>query len=238
MQRRQFGRAAPPQFQLQQIGEQLMVAEPGPPRVQRDDERARLLELLQDPLAARVPGQQVGQLAIDPFQYRGPQQHPPGLFALPIQHLGQQVLGDRALAAAELGRETFRIGMPGQRQRRQPQPRRPAFGPVIQDAQSDVRQRHAGRVEQRPRLRRAEPQIGRADLAKLSGQAQPVQAQPQVVAGDQHETQGGRRAHDQQFQLAQRLGRAQLVQVVEHQPDVLLERSEVFKQAFDHRPAV
>ena len=52
MQRRQFGRRAAPQLKLQQIGEQLVVAEPGAPRVQRDDERACLLQLLQDPLTA------------------------------------------------------------------------------------------------------------------------------------------------------------------------------------------
>ena len=190
VQRGQFGRRARPQLQLQKIGEQLVVAEPGPARVQRDDERACLLELLQDPLAARAPGQQVGQLAVDPFQHGGPQQQPPGLFALPLQDLSQQVLGDRALAAAELGRETFRIGVPGQRQRRQPQPGRPALGPVIQQSQRGVGQRHSGRVQQRPSIRPAEPQIGRADLGELPGQAQPVQAQPQVMAGDQRRTAG------------------------------------------------
>jgi Catalase len=40
------------QLQLQQVGEHLVVAEPGPPRVQRDDERARLLQILQDPFGA------------------------------------------------------------------------------------------------------------------------------------------------------------------------------------------
>ena len=50
----QFGRGAPPQLKLQKVGEQLVVAEPGPPRVQRDDEGARLLEPLQDPLPARA----------------------------------------------------------------------------------------------------------------------------------------------------------------------------------------
>ena len=208
VQRGQLGRVAAAQFQLEQVGEELVVTEPRPARIKRDHERARLLELLQNSLAARAPGQQVGQLAIDAFQYRGPQQQPPGLIALPIQHLGQQVLGDGALAAAELGRETFRVGVAGQRQRRQPQPRRPALGPVIQRSHRRVRQRHPdhGRVKQRPRLRLGEPQIGRADLSKLPRQPQPVQSKPQVVPGDQHEAQGGRRAHDQQLQLAQRIG--------------------------------
>jgi hypothetical protein len=33
---------------------------------------------------------------------------------LPIKDFGEQIFGDRALAAAELGRKPFRIGVPGQ----------------------------------------------------------------------------------------------------------------------------
>jgi hypothetical protein len=42
-------------------------------------------------------------------EHRGPQRQPPDLLRLPLQHLSQQVLGDRALAAGELGREPLRI---------------------------------------------------------------------------------------------------------------------------------
>ena len=51
-------RRGAPQLQLQQAGEQLVVAEPGPRRVQRHHERVRLLQVLQDPLPALTPGQQ------------------------------------------------------------------------------------------------------------------------------------------------------------------------------------
>ena len=139
VQRGQFGRRGAAQLQLQQVGEQLVVAEPGPPRIQRDHERARLLELLQDPLPARAPGQQVGQLAVHPLQHRGPQQQPPDRLALPVEHLGQQVFRHRPLAAGELGREPVRIRVPGQRQRRQPQPRRPALGPLVQQRRAPNR---------------------------------------------------------------------------------------------------
>ena len=118
--------------------------------------------------------------------------------------------------------------MPGQRQRGQPQPRHPALGPVVQQVLRGAGQHHPGRVQQRPRLRPAEPQVIGADLGELPGQAKPVQAQPQVMAGDQDEPQYGRGAHDQQLELAQRLGRSQLVQVVDHQPDPVLERGKIF----------
>ena len=238
VQRGQFGRRAAPQLQLQEVGEQLVIAEPGPPRIQRDDERVGLLELLQDPLAARTSGQQVGQFAVHPVQHRGPQQQPPDRLGLPLQHLGQQVLRDRALAAGELGRETVRLRMPGQRQRGQPQPRRPALGPVIQPGQRWLGQRYPGRLEQGPRLILGEAQAVRADLGELAGQPQPVQAQPEIVPGGKDEPQPRGRAHEQQLQLAQRVGRAQLVQVVDHQQDPVLQAAQIGEQPLDDRPAV
>ncbi len=127
------------QFQLQQVGEQVVVAEPGPARVQRHHERVRGLQVLQHPLPATVTGQQAGQLAVDPLQDGGTQQQPPHWFSLPVQYLGQQVFGHRPLGPGELGRQPPRVGVPGQRQRGQPQPGRPAFGPLHQ-------RRHLGQV--------------------------------------------------------------------------------------------
>jgi len=52
MQRGKLARRAGPQLKLQQFGEQLVVAEPGPVRVYRDHERAGLFQFLQDPFPA------------------------------------------------------------------------------------------------------------------------------------------------------------------------------------------
>jgi hypothetical protein len=60
VQRGNLGRDGTPQLQLQQVGEHVVVAEPGPLRIQGDHERVRLLQVLQDPLPAGAPGQQVG----------------------------------------------------------------------------------------------------------------------------------------------------------------------------------
>ena len=226
------------QLQLQQAGEQPMVAEAGPRRVQRHHERVRLLQVLQDPLPARTPRQRIGQLAADPLQYRGPQQQPPHLLALPLQHLGQQVLRHRPLAAGELVREPLRVRVPGQRQDRQPQPRRPPLGPLMQQRQRRLRQLHPGPLEQCPRLTQREPQIVRPDLGQLTLQPQPVQPEPHVVPGGQHEPQLRRGPHQQQLQLPQRLGRAQLVHVVHHQPEPVFQCRQVLQHAFHDRPPV
>ena len=51
------------QLELQQVSEQVVVPEPRPRRVQRDDERVRLLQILQHPHPARTSRQQVSQHA-------------------------------------------------------------------------------------------------------------------------------------------------------------------------------
>jgi len=132
VQRGHLSRLGPAQLQLQQVGEQVMVTEPRPRHIQRHHKRVRLFQILQHPLPARASRQQIGQLPVDAFQHAGPQQKPPHLLRLPVKHLGQQVLGHRPLAAGELLGEPLRIRMPGQRQRRQPQPRRPPLRPVHQ----------------------------------------------------------------------------------------------------------
>ena len=74
-------------------------------------------------------------------------------------------------------------------------------------------------VEQRPRLVEGEPEVGRADLGQLAFKPQPVQSQPQIMPGGQHDPQLRRAAHQQQLELAQRLGRPQLVHIIDHQPE-------------------
>ncbi len=238
VQRGDLSRRGPPQPQLQQVSEQPVVAEPGPRRIQRHHERVGLLQLLQDPLAARTPRQRIGQLAVHPVQQRGPQQQPPHRLAVPLQHLGYQVLRHRPLAAGELGREPLRIRVPRQRQRRQPQPRRPPLGPLMQHQHRRLGQLYAGGVEQFPRLSCGEAQIGGADVGQLAFQPQPVQAQPHVMPGGQHEPQLRRRAHQQQLQLAQRLVRAELVHVVEDQPQPLVQGRQILQQPLGDRPPI
>ena len=128
--------------------------------------------------------------------------------------------------------------MPGQRQRRQPQPRRPALGPSVQLAQRLLRQLHPGSAEQRPRLGQTEPQIGRTDLGQLSRQPQPVQPQPQIMPGGEREPQLRRRPQHQKLQLGQHPTRAQQMRIVDHQPQPVLKRCQVRQQPFHHRPAV
>ena len=109
-----------------------MVAEPGALGVERDDERVRVFELEQDPFRAGAAGQQIGELTVDLVEQGGAQQQLLDVVGLAFQHLGDQVLGDRAVAAGELGDESLRVGVAGQGERREPQARGPPFGPLVQ----------------------------------------------------------------------------------------------------------
>jgi hypothetical protein len=122
----------PAQFQPEEVREQVVVAEPGPPGVQRDHERVRVLQVQQDPLRAGAASQQIGQLAVDPVHQAGAQQQVLSGGRLAVQQLGEQIRRDRTVAAGELRHEPLRIGVTGQRQHGQPQPRRPSLGPLMQ----------------------------------------------------------------------------------------------------------
>ena len=58
------------------------------------------------------------------------------------------------------------------------------------------------------------------------------------MPGRQHEPQRRRRPHQQQLQLPQRLRRAQMVHIIDHQPDPIFQRRQVLQQPLHHRPAV
>src|SRR5262249_56899112 len=170
---------APPTRQSQRAGDRGALPPPPPPPTPPPPDRVPPPRPPPPPPPAAIPGQQAGQLAVDPVQDGGAQQQPPNLFWLPVQHLGQQVLRHRPLGPGELGRQPPRVGVPGQRQRGQPQPRRPPLGPRHQRRR--VGQVHPGRSEQLSRLGHGEPQVRLADLGQLPPHPQPVQPHPPVI---------------------------------------------------------
>ena len=219
VQRRDLGRQRPAQLQPEQITEQVVVAEPGPLGVERQDERVRVGQREQDPLRARPAGEQVCQLAVDLIEQGGAQQQVLDVGRLAFEHLRDQVLGDRPVAAGEFGHEALRVGLAGQGDRRQPQAGGPPLGPLVQQRDPGFGQRDPRGVEQQAGLALGEAQIGRADLGQLARQPQLVQAQPQIMAGGQQRVGARRKVCQQPGQLGDRLRRIQLVQIVDDQRD-------------------
>ena len=66
------------------------------------------------PLRARAAGQQIGQFTVDPIEQGSTQQQLLHLFRLAVQHLGDQILGDRAITPGELSDETLWVRVTGQ----------------------------------------------------------------------------------------------------------------------------
>ena len=211
----------PARLQPEQVGEQLVVPEPGPPGVKRDHERVRVLEFQQDPFRARVAGQQVGQLAVDPVEQRGAQEQILDFAGLAVQHLGQQVLRDRPVGSGELRDELLRGRVIREGQRGQPQAGGPALGPLVQQRRPGLGQGDARGFEQLAGLPLAELQVGRADLAQLVHQAQLVQAQPEIAAGRYDGVRLRREAGQQAGELGERLGRGQFVGIVDDEDDAI-----------------
>ncbi len=176
VQRGHFCGQRPAQLQPQEIREQVVVAEPRPLGVQRFDERVRIFEAQQDPFRARPAGQQVCQFPVDPVEQGGAQQQILDVGRLAVQHLGEQVLGDHAVAAGELRDEPLRVGMADQGEHREPQARGPPFRPLVQQRDPGLRQHDARGVEEFAGFVPGKAQVRRADLGQLAGQAQLLQA--------------------------------------------------------------
>ena len=121
-----------PQFEAQQIGEQVVVAEPGPGGVECGDEGVLVFEPLEDRLGPRAAGERIGQRPADALEDRRAQEQVAHLRRLALQHLGEEVARHGPLAAGELGHEALRVRVRGQRDRRQAQTGRPSLGAFVQ----------------------------------------------------------------------------------------------------------
>ena len=137
----------------EQVGEQVVVAPPAAHLIQRDQEQARPLGLLQQRLAALAAGDGVAQRAAEPLQHRGFQQERAHLLALELQHFLGQVVQDVPVAAGERGHERGGIVVSAQ-SARPAATGRPALGPGRQ-------RRHGGIGQGRARPGRHLLQQGR-----------------------------------------------------------------------------
>ena len=210
-----------------------MVAERGSSGIERDDERVRVLELLQDPLRARAAGEEVGQRPAHLLQNGRAEQQLAHLRRPALEHLGHQVGRHRALAAGELAHEALGIGVLRKRERRQAQPGHPALGPFVQQRHGLVGERDAVHLQQPARLVEREAQVARADLGQPVGQAQAMQPQPRVLTCGQRNTERGRELAQEALEQDERVGRPELMEVVDDHDERLVERAQVGQQALD-----
>src|SRR6185295_11674112 len=98
----QHASPALPELELQEFGEQLVIAKPGAASIERNNEGILGLELLQNHLGSWLANEGICHRAIHTLKDRGAKKQAPNRFGLTVQHLGEEVLGDGTLAAREL----------------------------------------------------------------------------------------------------------------------------------------
>ena len=104
-----------PQLEAQKIAEQRVGAEPQRPT---SSAVTKALALSSSAGSRSDPEPPVSASAVgtaDALEHRRPQQQVAHLGRLPLEHLRPQIVRNRALGAAELAHERFRIGMAGER---------------------------------------------------------------------------------------------------------------------------
>ena len=238
VQRRDRRRRRAPQLQAQQIGEQVVVAEPGPGGVERGDERVLVLELLEDRLGSGAAGEGVGERAADALEDRrcaGAGRAPPAAGARAPRRGGSPP----RCARCRRTRTRSALG-PGARSARSPPGAdRPAIPRCVRAAprrrRPTARSRSPGagaRVSSSEK-RRSGPRSSVSSPASL----QAVQAERRLLARREHDAQLRRQPREQQLQPGQRVVGVELVQVVDHQHERLLEPLELGQQPLDHRRA-
>ena len=193
-----------------------MVTKPRSLCIERDDECVRPLESVQDSLRAGGAGEDVGELAVHPLEDRGAQQQPSHVAGLALEHLGEQVVGDGALAAGELLDEPLWLRVAGERKRRQPQPCRPPLSPRMQDGDAFICEHDPGISEQLVCFLEREAQVGGPDLGQLARESEAVEPELRVAARREHDPEQTRPLSQQCLELGERLRRGELVQVVDH----------------------
>ena len=237
VQRRDRRRRDAPQFEAQQIGEQVVVAKPGTGGVERGDERVLVFEPLQGRLGSGAAGECIGQRAADALENRRAQEQVAHLRRLALQHLGEEVARHGPLAARELGHEALRVRVRGQRDRRQAQTGRPSLGAFLQRVEPGIRQRDSAGAEQGAGFVEREAQVGPAQFGQLAREPQAVQAERRLLACREHDPQPCRQPPEQHLQPRERVAGVELVQVVDHQRERLLEPLELRQESLHHHRA-
>ena len=203
----------------EQTGEQMVVAPPAAHLVQRHQEQARPLDVVQHRLATSPAGDRVTQLPRQTLQHRGLQQERTHLPGLAVEDLISQVVQHEAMAAAERRDKPGRIRVPPQRQRGQLQSRRPPLGAGRQRHHRSVGQdRPRRRAQQRRRLLGGEAELSGAQLSQLAAGPQPRQRQRRVSPAGHHQQQARWQVLQQKrYRLVHRPGVNQVVVVQDQQ---------------------
>ena len=187
-----------PQLGAQQIPEQVVIAVPLVPPVQRDQQQVGPLEGHQHRARPCGAEHRVAQRPAHPLQHRGPGQERHLVLGQPGQQLRPQVIGHKPVVPREpKTRGRFRAsGLDGQG--REVQADRPALGPLDQLAVVSIAETNPhGLKQQHASLGRIHGQVVHANLHHLSGGPQPRHRQRRRAARSDRQLRPGRQVQRQ-----------------------------------------
>ena len=116
----------------QHVGEEMVVAVPKAPVVERDQEQVRPIEGLEHGPTIVLTRHGIAERAVQPAQDRRVEQKAPNMLRLTLQDLTDQVVDDVPVVAREAGDEAGDVSSSLHRQRCQLERGDPSFGASLQ----------------------------------------------------------------------------------------------------------
>ena len=207
----------------QQLAEQVVVAIPLAPPVERDQEAVGALERLERVRRPRRLEHRVTQRAAHPIEHRGVHEEPRLRLRQPGQELEAEVLRHESVLAREArgGHGARRPGL--HRQRGEVQPGRPPLGPLGQRGHLGRVELDARRLKQQPCLSLVQSEVRHADLLHPSMSAPAGDRQCRRLSARNGDLRPGRNVLQQCRDDVETRRTGDRVQIVEHQHQRALE---------------
>ncbi len=187
-------------------------------------------ELGEHPSTVASPGQRIRQLRAERVGHGGTEQELPQAIGLPVEDLVQQVVGDRPVVAREAAEKSAAVRLGREREPREADPGRPAFGASADSLDVSLRQVVRERPQGLAALVHGEGELGGSDLAQVVREPQTLQPQLWVGPGRDHEAKSARGAVDESLQLPPNDRALDHVEVVEHEHDRLCATIELVRR--------
>ena len=224
------------QLGQEQFAEQVVVAVPFAPPIQRDKKQVRARQRIQPcrrPIRLQHP---ITQLGTEPAEHRRSQQKRPGIGVQRVQHLGGQIISDVAVAGRELPQVLLgRVGV-GQPHPGQPDPSRPALGALRQELDVLTRERaDALLLEELHHLVHRERERVDAQLAQVAAGTQPAQPDGRVRPGGRNDPSGMGQALHRVGHRSQAFVTTHMVEIIEHDHDSPRETRKPIQQLVDRQ---
>ncbi len=208
----------PGQPPLEELGEQMVVAEPFALVVQGDDEQLLVLQAHEHVQAVATSGQRIAQFRIELVEHRGLVEEQLQVGGQAGQHVFRQVVGDVPFGPGEPAEETFPVGIATEGQGRQVQRRDPAFGALEQQLQLALAQLQPLEIEEkRIALLARKSQVFRAQAEGPGLEGRLVDQEARAEAGRGHHPHVIGQVLDQVANPMRQGGVADAVEIVEEQ---------------------